>query len=158
MNMDRIKRIIQIGTVENDQWTTDGDVLVFFEDESKTPVRVPSEDGYQVYEEYARQNNLTGDLDEIIVSMDDEALGIADKNNQEELDAAMAEFENARRRAEELQRQRGGEGVGAIPIPTPIPTGPVTGNGSGDNNGDGNDEIMLLILMKKKRKKIMERI
>ncbi len=139
MNMDRIKRIIQIGTVENDQWTTDGDVLVFFEDESKTPVRVPSEDGYQVYEEYARQNNLTGDLDEIIVSMDDEALGIADKNNQEELDAAMAEFENARRRAEELQRQRGGEGVGAIPIPTPIPTGPVTGNGSGDNNGDGND-------------------
>ena len=143
MNMDRIKRIVQIGAVEAGNWNTNGDVLVFFEDESKAPVRVPAEDGYQVYEEYARQNGLTGEIDEIISQMSEDTLGIADKNNQEELDAVMAEFEEAKRKAEEAQRGHGGPGViipGPGPGPQPGPTGG-TGNGTSDNGNEDEEEI-----------------
>ncbi len=114
--MDKIKKIIQIGSITDDVWTTDGNVLVFFDDESIEPIIVSAEDCYKIIDEYDKQNGNTGDLAGVINNMYEEgAFGLVDSNNEEEMRQAEAELKAAQERAKELQKGK----ISPVPIPVP---------------------------------------
>ena len=117
-----IKKIIQLGTEENGKWQG-GDVLVFFDDESIAPIKVNKENRSQVYERYALQHGMNiDDLATVVENMPDEDLTIADYANKEEFDAAIAEFEAAKKKADSMKKA---PKTPAAPVVVP----PVTGTG-----------------------------
>ena len=116
--MDEIKKIIQLGTEVEGSWKG-GDVLVIFEDESIEPIRVNSSELYKVYEEYGLQHGMDiSNLTDVAENIPDEDIMIADVQNKEELDAAMAEFNAAKEKAAGAKKK---PGTPVTPVPVVVP-------------------------------------
>lgn len=112
--MEKIKKIIQIGSHDGSVWHTDGQVAVIFEDPAIAPVTFDVNEGYKVYEEYARQNNLSGNLTEIIEQMDDDTLEIVNSSNRNELISALSEVREAQINAMNLSREHEAGGYSGV--------------------------------------------
>ena len=144
--MDKIRKIIQIGafTSESNEWTNDeGNVYVFFEDESIEPIVLSADEAYRVYESIAEEQgvNLEENVealgDVIENTFADGTAELCDRNNEEELRRANEELERARQRAAELQREKG-TGGNEPPVPP-----------KGEEEEDYSDQLADPVVLKK---------
>lgn len=105
--MDEIKKIIQLGTEVEGKWKG-GDVFVIFKDESIEPIKVNGSELYKVYEEYGLQHDMDiSNLTDVAENIPDEDILIADVQNKDELDAAMAELNAAKEKAANAKKKPG---------------------------------------------------
>lgn len=124
--MNKIKKVIQFVEVdENNFSNNEGNIYVFFEDESIAPEEISADDAYLVYLEMAKEKgidineeNLEQLEDVLIQAEEDGKLTLCNSLDPVELDAANAEFKAAKERAEELSK---GKGPGGVVIPPVVP-------------------------------------
>ena len=124
--MNKIKKVIQFVEVdENNFSNNEGNIYVFFEDESIAPEEISADDAYLVYLEMAKEKgidineeNLEQLQDVLIQAEEDGKLTLCNSLDPVELDAANAEFKAAKERAEELSK---GKGPGGVVIPPVVP-------------------------------------
>ena len=121
--MDKIRKVIQFVEVdENNLSNNEGKVYVFFEDDSIAPVELSTEDAYKAYHSMATEDGLVigkEDMDKLKAVVATAAangnLDLCNSLDPIELEAANAEFEAAKKKAEELGKGKGGTGGGIIP-------------------------------------------
>lgn len=119
--MDKIKKIVQIGAYdgETDEWSQDGQVYVYFEDESIAPVVLEHCDVYKAYESYGTQMGMPIETEEDLIRVVQAAneagiTNLCNKNDEAELAAVEEELEAAKAKAAEAGRA--GDEPGVIPV------------------------------------------
>ena len=116
--MDKIKRILRVGTVVDDTFTEENSQFyVLFEDEAIAPLEVSEAERYDVLCEFAKQQGIDvvadpGKLDEFYEkAYNDDLIEQFDNADAEEMAAFNEELEAAKKKAEEL----GGKGKDPVP-------------------------------------------